>query len=205
MSERYNDRALGIDTICEVRSADLGFNDRDRKGYEPTAYRDFRDMMKWVQIRPGQDVFFDYGAGRGRIVTVAATYPFRKIVGIEISEMLVDACRENVRHAIEHLVCKDIEIIPADASTYPLPDDVTVIHLFNPFEGDLLKRVFGNIHDSLYRSPRTITILYNNPIHFEPILSALDWLEPVVRNRRPSLITPRGDMSDFYSVYRTVG
>ncbi len=205
LSERVNDRLLDIDTIPLVRPADLGFTDRERKGYEPTAYRDFRAMMKWVVVRPGLDVFLDYGSGKGRVLALAAGYPFRRVLGIEISEMMIEASRMNLRNGRRHLQCSDIEVIMADAATYPLPDDVTVIHFFNPFEGNLLARVISNIGESFRRSPRQITILYNNPIHLEPLLPSFDWLKPVVRGKRPSLTAPKGNLSDFYAVYRTAG
>ena len=41
-------------------------------------------------------MFIDIGAGKGRILCLAAAYPFRRIVGVELVPSLVADCRANV-------------------------------------------------------------------------------------------------------------
>ena len=128
--------------------------------YNASSYIRFRQFLNHVKIRPGQDVFLDFGSGKGRAVILAATYPFGKIIGIEFIEDLNAIARENVRKAMPKLVCRDIELITSDARAYQIPPDVTFIYIFHSFTGDVRATVYSNIRKSLIEAPRTITLLY---------------------------------------------
>jgi SAM-dependent methyltransferase len=202
LSEEYNDRRLGIRTRGPISRAQLGL-DPSCKPYAPISYRAFRAVMGLVEVRPGQDVFLDYGAGKGRVLALAATCPFRKIIGVEISPQLVRMARENIRRAAPRLNCRDITLVHSDAADFPLPDEVTVLHLFDPFEGEILCRVMRSIGDSLRRSPRRLTILYADPHHLEALAPEFPWLE-----RRIDVYYPYFDGDDAdrckYTIFDTV-
>jgi SAM-dependent methyltransferase len=169
-SERYHEWRLGIDTGRCISRGELGLDDPDCADYHPTMYRHFKSVMRDVAIRNGQDVFLDYGCGMGRVVVLAATYPFRRVIGVELSRQLVALAEENVRRARKKLRCPDVIIEHADALTFVVPADVTVIHLFNPFFGKILARVLDNIEQSLVDNPRRLTILVSNCIpRFDPL------------------------------------
>ena len=129
-------------------------------------YRAIHRVLRRVQIRPGEDVFLDYGSGMGRAVVVAATYPFRKVIGIELSPELNDVARDNIKRARAKLVCNDIELITMDARHYVVPPDATVVLLFNPFEGSLLTRVF----------PKSRRVVGDVPKKNEPDCTCLPWV-----------------------------
>jgi hypothetical protein len=61
------------------------------------------------------------------------------------------------------LVCKDLEIIIADATGYDVPDDVTTIYFNNPFAGAILEGVLSRIITSYNESPRPLRIVCNLP------------------------------------------
>jgi hypothetical protein len=44
-----------------------------------------------------------------------------------------------------------------------IPDDVTVVYLYNPFVGEKFRRTVTNLHDSLGRRPRRMRIIYLRP------------------------------------------
>jgi SAM-dependent methyltransferase len=202
LSELYNERRLGIRTSGHISPTALGLGPLS-KPYAPVSYRSFRAVMAGVHLRAGRDVFLDYGAGKGRAVVLAATYPFRRVVGVEISPKLSALARENTRRASRRLLCP-VEIVTADAAEYPLPDEVTVVHLFDPFEGPVLVRVFESIHESLRRSPRALTILYADPHHLEDLLPRFPWLM-----RRADVYYPYFDAPDRerckYTIYEATG
>ncbi len=120
--------------------------------------------MELAGIRPGEDVFLDFGAGMGRAVCLAATYPFRSVIGVEISEELSDIARANLARIRHKLRCDDVQIATADATRFPVPREATLIYFFNPFRGRLMATILANIAQSLRENPRRVTLLcYGSP------------------------------------------
>ena len=64
------------------------------------------------------------------------------------------------------------KIINNDAYTYSIPNDVDCIFLFNPFDDYLMKGVVRNILQSLAAHPRTIKIIYANPLNKSRFIDA---------------------------------
>ncbi len=107
---------IGIDTAEVASPLELGFDHPERRGYDPTEYRDFRIIAKHLISAP--DVtFIDYGCGLGRSLVLAAMLPFGRMIGIELSPELAQHARENVRNAKVRFRCSDISVAVADAST----------------------------------------------------------------------------------------
>jgi SAM-dependent methyltransferase len=153
-----------------------GISNPDNHGYEPTDYWTIRKALKNLNLSWRDEVFVDYGSGKGRVVIFAATYPFRKVLGVEFSPELSAIAQQNIRKVEKKLKCHDIEIITADAGSFDLPNEASVLFLYNPFSGDLLKKVFDKIRTSLNRVPRKLLIVYKNPKHLNTA-NDLDWLE----------------------------
>lgn len=94
-----------------------------------------------------------------------------------MSAELADIARANVDRAREKLRCTDVDIITADAAGYKVPNDVSVIFLFNPFGGLVPHEVEKQIRKSLSKSPRKLTILYAYPEKKgRNLLADWDWL-----------------------------
>ena len=171
------DRRRGVSTARELKDGDLGITDLRNHWYVATDYETFRRAMQHVDIRAGEDVFVDIGAGMGRIVLLAAELPFRKVMGVEFSEKLTDLGRNNLRAALPGLKCKDVEMILADATQWKVPHDATVLFFFNPFDGEVLAKVCENIRQSLAEAPRKLTIVYVRPDKFfEKEIAWQEWL-----------------------------
>lgn len=177
LSEAWYEWRLGIRTIGYLTREELGIEDKAAGYYAPTAYLDFRKAMRRVGVRPGEDVFLDLGSGMGRAVIMAAMYPFRRVIGVELSADLMRTAEENLRRARRRLVCRDVELVVADATAYEVPRDVTVVYLYNPFRGETLRRVFEQIGRALAESPRAMHVVFKNPVYFEQDLGGTDWLE----------------------------
>jgi SAM-dependent methyltransferase len=173
-SERFYDRWYGIVSDAEISAAELGLKEAGCHHYNATCYVRFRQLMKLVQIRPGEDVFLDFGCGMGRVVVLAATYPFLKVIGVELTERLHRIAEENVRRVKPRLQCREIELHQMDARAFRIPPEVTMIYFWNPFSGEILEQVFRNIHQSVLASERKVTILYVSP----PGVTCLDEIKP---------------------------
>lgn len=173
--ERYRERQLGVDT-AGWREWENRLDDEESCVYEPAWYACLDSAFQQLEIRPGVDVFLDYGSGKGRALVVAATHPFRQVIGIESQNNLNALARENIARARSKLACPTIDILSVDARQYRVPADVTVIFMYNPFRGDILDKVLEQIRRSLALTPRTIRLLYLFPHSEGDPLATCDWL-----------------------------
>jgi SAM-dependent methyltransferase len=176
---RWNDhrieRRSGIRTAGLVPIETLVEDWRGCHDYFPTPYAELKTVLG--ALDPGaDDVFVDIGSGKGRALAIAAGFPFARIVGVEISPLLCASARDLIARSNGGFACRNIEIVEADAGAYAIPADATFLYLYNPFHGPRLERLFEAIADSVAANPRKLTILYNNPAHFEPIESRFPWL-----------------------------
>ena len=175
------ERRVGIDTAGLVPIETLVPEWRGFHDYFPSSRRVFRELLTHVDIRPGRDVFVDIGSGKGRALLLAAQFPFRRIVGIEISEVLNRVARRNIDNWSGGFACRDIELWTGDAAECGIPSDATVIYLYNPFHGPTLSAVFEAIARSQSLWPRRIWIVFNNTRHFSVLEPEFTWLVPVAR------------------------
>ncbi|MDP6446497.1 MAG: class I SAM-dependent methyltransferase, partial [Pirellulaceae bacterium] len=144
--------------------------------YEPVGYRTLDRALRHVRPDPARDVFLDYGCGQGRALAVAAQRSFQKIIGVELSSALAAVARSNLDRARSKLRCRDCRVIAANAIEFNVPDDVSVIFLFNPFRGEVLEAAIDRIEASLRRRPRQLTILYVQPIRDKNVFAEQPWL-----------------------------
>lgn len=205
-SERWNERHFQIDTEVGVELPTLGIANPDSIDYWPTPYQAIKAAMKRIRISK-TDVFVDYGTGKGRIVTVAATYPIRRVVGIELSAVLAANARSNVIKAQKTRRCEHVDIRTLDAVDFDLPSDATILHFFNPFRGETLRRVVANIRESLEAVPRELVILFANPMFMEQLLRSGEGIpREWILGRDDVLFRYRHDHSDCdlnrYRIYR---
>lgn len=107
----------------------------------------------------GRFSFVDLGSGKGRVLLMAAEYPFRRIVGVELLPELHEIARENVVRDPR------IELVLGDAREFRFPDGPLVVFLFNPFPPWVLRQVLLNVQESLTRKPREFFVVLHNPQH----------------------------------------
>ncbi len=175
LSERYHEWRLGVNTSQIFMPEDLGYWQEGYQMYTPTDYRSFQRVMRYIDVRE-RDVFLDYGSGLGRVLLMAAQYPFRRVLGVELSARLNEGARQNMTCCRGKLRCRNIEVIQADATVFVLPPDVSVIYLYSPFGPTVLPRVLDNIHRSLEACPRELLIICKNPKYFEIEAARRNWL-----------------------------
>ena len=174
-AETRRERSLGIRTVGSIDAVTLK-SGADSFGYQPIPYAAIETALK--SVHPGaNDVFIDLGCGMGRAVVLAGMGSFRRVIGVEISRELCLVARQNVEHARRCLQASEVDIVQADAGEYSLPDDATVLLLFNPFDEPILRRVLDNVRKSLKRSPRALTIIYATPWSRHDVLADVPWLQ----------------------------
>lgn len=168
---RLQDRIYGIDTYVPGGFGRPTFAD-DETGYEPLSYRSLRRIRQVLGSLSEEDVVFDVGCGKGRIVCFFARSKVSKCVGIERVAAYAQAARNNASNMRSRMA--DIDIWEIDATTADY-SEATIMILFNPFGPDTMRRVLGQIRSSLDRSPRRLRIIYVNALH-EEVFNEVDWL-----------------------------
>jgi hypothetical protein len=66
--------------------------------------------------------------------------------------------------------------VEQNAADFEVPDDVSVIHYYNPFVGETLARVVDRIRDLTKRRPRTVQIIFFNHNPFDRICGDIGWV-----------------------------
>lgn len=153
--------------------------------YFPTRPSVARQAIEQLPIHDYSEyTFVDLGSGIGRMLLLAAEYPFQKIEGVEFAEELHRRATQNVssyRHAARR--CMDIELIHADVADYRFPPGKFALYLFNPFGPEVLTRVFANLGDSLAQNPRHVMVTLVNP-EYAFVADAVPYLRLFSQNRR---------------------
>jgi len=171
--------------------------------YAPIDYFSAWYTMHQVEIED-KDVFVDFGAGRGRVLLIAARFSFRRIIGVELDAHLAESAQQNLSLAKKRLRCEDVEVVQGDAVEFNLPQTATVLHFFHPFYGVPLEQVVRNVVRSMQETPRKLTILFANPFDFERIVDHTDiiprsWIKKKSCHRWP--LFESDGVGNLYRVY----
>ncbi len=194
------ERRLGVQTAGVIELDELGIAAEGRERYKPVGWLILRRILPPSAVTT-DDVFLDIGSGKGRAVLLAAAYPFRRVIGVELSAQLIDIAQENLDRARARLRCKDVVLVNADAVQYQIPDEVTVVLMFNPVRGADFAAVIKNVLDSYDRTPRNLRIIYCHPLE-EATLLATRRVRMIrqIRGFRPGRAWSRSSSCRMYAV-----
>ena len=174
------DWRLGIRSTGRLSVERMGLSDPFAEKYAPTDYASVAPVLDYLDIQADQDeVFLDYGSGKGRMLILAAQKPFRRVIGIELSEELNVVAERNIANTRAGLACQEVQVFLADAGAYIVPDDVTVAYFYSPFTGDTLRSVLDNLEASLRAAPRRLRLVFKDPDDFENEVGDYPWLTRV--------------------------
>ncbi len=135
--------------------------------YEPTPVGEVAALLGHVPFALARATFVDLGSGMGRALMEAASLPFRRIVGVEISPALHAVATENfARLERANFACRDVRLVRADAARYVFPRGPLVVYLYNPFSGTVLQAVLARLKKG---ARRAVTIVYHTPVERDVI------------------------------------
>jgi SAM-dependent methyltransferase len=176
---RFGDADYDWDHRVNTTSGAVAWRDRllgmFHSEYQPTEPAAFHEMLDALQRETGLDfrefTFIDVGSGKGRTLLMAADYPFRRILGVELLPALHQIAQENLGHYKNAAQkCFALEAICGDANDFCFPDEPLVVYMFNPLPESGMRRVCANLGQSLRARPRAVYVLYHNPL-LEHVLS----------------------------------
>jgi hypothetical protein len=109
--------------------------------YTPSPINSVRMALAALQkynVRYEDFVFIDIGSGLGRNLLLASAHPFKKIIGVEISEYLNEIADKNIRAYLQRVAVYDnFELQSTDALTYSFPCENLVLYFWWPFVEEL--------------------------------------------------------------------
>ena len=133
--------------------------------YMPVNYYVLEHLMEEILQYGGNKTFPDIGCGKGRVLVVAATYGFEQITGIDFSKEFCEEAETVIRPYAKMNPGASFTVKHTDAFHYPIPENITTLFLFNPFDEYIMNAVVGHILKSYHRNPRRIRVMNANPQH----------------------------------------
>jgi len=163
------DAAHGTDTaqVVEVGSLDIeSANVRHAVRYQPSSAGLVRQAIESLEVDLSKLTFIDFGSGKGRVVLLAATYPFKAIVGVELSRELHEIARDNIkRTGLDAADSGNISLLCGDVADYSLPDSDLLCYLYNPFGPAVLTPLAERLSQHSSRRGHRVFVVYVDPKH----------------------------------------
>lgn len=164
----YNDSAFdrthGTDTGGMVPTRELDLEDETDRWqsnlYLGSPPRVTRHIIESLGIDYADYTFVDYGSGKGRALFVAALYPFKEVIGVEISPPLHRAAVSNLNRYRGKPLQTGITCWCGNALNFELPPGNLVLHMYHPFGPEVLGQVLNHIKSTAGNQPRTILVPY---------------------------------------------
>jgi len=174
--ERYTDRQslrfdrrFGTDTFTRRALSDLGVGAASGYDFEgwltgPVNQQFFREIIRNTPADPRDFTFVDVGTGKGKAVMLATDYPFRRVIGVELSHELTEVARSNLRR---YLAARGhtstVQLLCRDFMKYEAPDEPVMFFFTNPFPSSIADLAIRHVEASIERNPRPVFVLYRKP------------------------------------------
>jgi SAM-dependent methyltransferase len=114
-------------------------------------------------------VFIDIGCGKGRAAIAASEFPFREIIGVELSAELANIARRNILKISQRFPDRPpITIHTGNALDFALPPCKSVIYMYHPLGRELMKRFAAKLETALdVAGAPEMFFVYYNPVFGE--------------------------------------
>ena len=174
------DERFGVDTSGLIYELPSGHqHDVYNNGYFAVAPSVFHSVMHAMEERLHLDferfTFVDVGSGKGRALLLASDYPFREIIGIELSPELDRVARANIARYCGARHQPPVISLQGDAAEFAWPAGPLIVYMWNAFTRPVMERVFQNLEASLAQQPRELYLVYMHP-ELESMLAGVPWL-----------------------------
>jgi SAM-dependent methyltransferase len=172
---RRFDREHGVTTQAIFFLSQLGSIENEAYAhathYEPVPVEAFRALIACLsEAVVRRSTFVDAGSGMGRALLLASEYPFKQVLGIELSPVLHAIANANLSTARGLAVrCRDMRLRCVDARRARYPKGDLVVFLFNPFDETVLRAVLDRIVGSR-RPGERVVVIYHVPVHSDVLL-----------------------------------
>jgi SAM-dependent methyltransferase len=158
---------------------------RDSLTYSPVRANNVRSSLRDLPIHNYSDyTFIDIGSGKGRVLFVAAEFPFRHVLGVEFATPIHQHAVANIqRFSHWRQKCPSIESINANAMEYEFPNENLILYLCNPFGPEVLQQMLANLEESFRANPRSIILILLWPERAQQVAKTA-YMQPYRQTRR---------------------
>src|SRR5215211_5814962 len=124
--------------LRDVDLVDIGFGAPGRvRQHIPSPWGALGRILRGGEITR-EDVFIDIGCGMGAVlVEAAARYDFRRVIGIDVVPEFTEVAKETIARGRGRLRCPEIEVVTGDVIEYEVPDNLTVVYMFDLLRGHI--------------------------------------------------------------------
>lgn len=156
---RLLDSCRGLDFLTPVRQEEVGLDATEVRKSTPSGNRYLANALRQLDIT-SEDSILDVGCGKGSAMRTMLKFPFARVDGIELAEPIAAIAERN----FSRLKADRIRIFVGDASRFSGYDAYNFVYLYNPFSARVMSRVIDALVQSIHRSERDLTIIYNNAV-----------------------------------------
>jgi SAM-dependent methyltransferase len=165
------DRVYGTDTSGFLSVEDIHPDPSLRSliipytGSQPTIVR--RGLSVLGDIK--DYALVDLGCGKGRVTTVGSEFPFRELIGVELSDALVATARANAAIVAGRFPDRPkVTIVEGNVVDFELPPGKVVFFNYHAFGPELIAQILGRFEAALaLRELPHMFFVYYNPVHAE--------------------------------------
>lgn len=124
------------------------------------------DNFRAIEISHQDFVFIDFGSGKGRTLLLASLFPFKEIIGVELSAVLCNVANRNIAIYKEaSQKCHKVRSLCMDVTDFQLPTANILLYLFNPFDEHVMAKVVAMMEQFVRHSSNQVYVLYHHPAH----------------------------------------
>jgi SAM-dependent methyltransferase len=158
------DKKHGVSTSGNLTLDELGIDDPYSVLYVPTHERVMNHVLKNLDINYQDYTFVDLGCGKGRAVLMAMKFPFKEVIGVELSAQSSTIAKANTEifNTKGLQQCKNVEIRCENALDFQIPQVNVIFYLYRPFIGPVLEQVLDNISEAGSKSLNRFFIAYSS-------------------------------------------
>ena len=155
---QYGIDTAGIISAGALRAGKKGdFSNFGYEGCKPSVVR--AAISSIPDLR--NSIFLDIGCGKGRALAVASEFPFRRIIGVELSAPLADVAKANaLRIAGLFPERTTVEVVNDDATSFDFPAGYLIAFMYNPAYRPVIKTIAKRFASRLDKT----LVIYNQPM-----------------------------------------
>lgn len=162
--EIFLEKINGLDFSSVIPVKRLGLDESVVGLGSPSNNKYLKQLFEVLNITQ-KDSILDIGCAKGAAMRCMCKFQFKKIGGIEISDILAKIAQSNFNKLKEHRV----EIANTNATSFKNYKDYNFFYLYNPFPKEVMLDVLSQIKSQI-KNENEIILIYNNPTCHELFL-----------------------------------
>ena len=153
-------RSVRTSGETQLEGLQLAGERRDAFWYLPVRATAARSLLRALPVDDYRNYrFVDLGSGAGRMLFLAAEFPFRQIEGVELALELHRRAEQNIaRFRSFGKRCHNLRSIHLSAADYEFPAENLVVAFFNSFGEQTLSDVVKRLEESVKAHPRSVIV-----------------------------------------------